>query len=176
VSTNENKYHEVQSILLSHGISIDFAQLEIVEVQSDSPAEIAKEKVKSAFNKVGKQVIVEDDGLFIEDLNGFPGQYSSYVFKTVGNKGILRLLEGSTNRSAFFHSIIGFFDGQNLSISEGTVEGKISGVVTEGGWGYDPIFIPSGSNLTFGQLSEAKKEFSHRRKSLEDFVRWYLNL
>jgi len=172
-STNQNKYREVQSILASEGIAVDFEQINLLEVQSDSLEEIAEEKAKSAFAKIGKPVIVEDDGLFIDALKGFPGQYSSHAFKTIGNEGIIKLLEGSANRSASFRSLIAFYDGERLSISEGRVDGRISEKITEGGWGYDPIFTPAGTSLTFAELKEKKSEYSHRKKALDGFARWY---
>lgn len=172
-STNQNKFLEVQSILAMYNIPVDFAQISLVEIQSDSLDEIAKEKTKSAFTQVGKPVIVEDDGLFIDSLKGFPGQYSSFVFKTIGNEGILKLLAESTNRTASFRSLIAFYDGNRLSISEGRIDGRISEKITEGGWGYDPIFIPAGTDLTFAQLKENKNKYSHRKKALDNFARWY---
>jgi XTP/dITP diphosphohydrolase len=175
-SSNQNKYHEVQSILSSDGIAVDYVQAELTEIQSDSLEKIAKEKAKSALVKLGKPVIVEDDGLFINLLKGFPGQYSSYVYKTIGNAGILKLLNHSANRSAYFRSLIVFYDGQKMSISEGRAEGRISYKITNGGWGYDPIFIPSGTDLTFAQLNDKKGQYSHRKKALETFARWYLNM
>ncbi len=176
VSTNQNKYREVQSILSTYGIGIDFAELNLVEIQSDSLEEIAREKARSAFAHVSKPVIVEDDGLFIDALKGFPGQYSSHAYKTIGNDGIMKLLAGSVNRTASFRSLIAFYDGERLSISEGKVEGSISYKVTEGGWGFDPIFVPAGTSLTFAQLKERKNEFSHRKRGLDNFAKWYLKL
>jgi XTP/dITP diphosphohydrolase len=175
-STNHNKYLEVQSILSTRSISINFSQIHIVEIQSDSLKEIAREKAKTAFARVGRQVIVEDDGLFIDSLGGFPGQYSSFVFRTIRNDGILKLLSGSTNRSAYFLSMIAFYDGKKLSISEGRVNGRISNRITEGGWGYDPIFVPDGNDLTFSELKKSKNEYSHRKRALEKFAQWYLKL
>jgi XTP/dITP diphosphohydrolase len=125
---------------------------------------------------VGRKVIVEDDGLFVDSLSGFPGQYSSFVFKTIGNDGILKLLTGSTKRSAYFLSLIAFYDGRILSISEGRVNGRITDRITEGGWGYDPIFVPDGTDLTFAELEKNKNEYSHRKRALEKFVQWYLKL
>jgi XTP/dITP diphosphohydrolase len=176
-STNQNKFFEVQSILLTQNLSVEFVKTQLVEIQSDSLEEIAREKVKTAFAKVGRQVIVEDDGLFIDSLGGFPGQYSSFVFRTIGNNGILKLLAGSANRSAYFRSLIAFCNGITLSISEGRVDGRISEMVTEGGgWGYDPIFVPDGIDLTFAELNKSKNEYSHRRRALEKFAQWYLKL
>ena len=175
-SINQNKFFEVQSILLTRNIIIDFSKIHLVEIQSDSLEEIAREKAKTAFAKVGRQVIVEDDGLFIDSLSGFPGQYSSFVFKTIGNGGILKLLAGSTKRSAYFSSLIAFYNGISLSISEGRVDGRISDRITEGGWGYDPIFVPDGTDLTFAELKKSKNEYSHRKRALEKFAQWYLKL
>jgi XTP/dITP diphosphohydrolase len=176
-STNQNKFLEIQSILSTQNISVDFSQIHLVEIQSDSIEEIAREKVKSAFAKVGRQVIVEDDGLFIDSLGGFPGQYSSFVFRTIRNDGILKLLAGSAKRSAYFRSLIAFYDGITLSISDGRVNGRISERITEGGgWGYDPIFVPDGTDLTFAELKKSKNEYSHRKRALEKFAQWYLKL
>jgi XTP/dITP diphosphohydrolase len=176
-STNQDKYLEIQLILSTQNISVDFVQTRLVEVQSDSLEEIAIEKAKTAFAKLDRPVIVEDDGLFIDSLGGFPGQYSSFVFNTIGNNGILRLLSGSAKRSAYFLSLIAFYNGKTLSISEGRVDGRISERITEGNsWGYDPIFMPDGTDLTFAQLKRRKNEYSHRKKALEKFARWYLNL
>ncbi len=148
----------------------------MVEIQSDSLKEIAKEKAKSALTKVGRQVIVEDDGLFINSLGGFPGPYSSFVFRTLGNDGILKLLSESIDRSAYFLSLIAFYDGRVLSLHEGRVNGRITDRMTEGGWGYDPIFAPDNSDLTFAELKESKNEYSHRKRALEKFAWWYLKL
>jgi XTP/dITP diphosphohydrolase len=161
---------------LARNISIDFLHTHLIEIQSDSLEEIAREKAKAAFAKVGRQVIVEDDGLFINSLSGFPGQYSSFVFKTIGNDGILKLLAGSTKRSAYFLSLIAFYDGRILSISKGRVNGRITDRITEGGWGYDPIFVPDGTDLTFAELKKSKNEYSHRKRALEKFALWYLKL
>jgi XTP/dITP diphosphohydrolase len=172
VSTNKNKFLEAQAILAPLGISVEFVKLALLEIQSDSLEEIAKEKARDAFARVGRPVIIEDDGLFIHSLNGFPGQYSSFVFKTIGNEGILKLLDKSDKRSAEFRSLIVYFDGRVMSVSEGRVPGKIADAVSDGGWGYDPIFIPEGSSLTFAQLKDQKNKFSHRKKGLEAFAKW----
>ena len=161
---------------MTRTIAVDFSHIHLVEIQSDSLEEIAREKAKAAFAKVKRRIIVEDDGLFIDSLSGFPGQYSSFVLKTIGNDGILKLLAGSTKRSAYFLSMIAFYDGRILSISEGRVNGRITDRITEGGWGYDPIFVPDGTDLTFAELDKSKNEYSHRKRALEKFAQWYLKL
>lgn len=175
-TTNKNKYVESQSILQQYNIDIEFYNVALTEIQSDSLEAIALSKAKSAFAEISKPVIVEDDGLFIYALNSFPGQYSSYVHKTIGNNGILKLLLESKRRSAVFRSYFAYYDGKRkLKSFGGEVYGSISYKITEGGWGYDPIFVPRGSILTFGQLQirNMKIRFSHRAKALNLFAKWY---
>lgn len=172
-STNQNKFREVQSILSPHGIQADFMQADLLEIQSDSLVEIAREKAKSAYARAERPVIVEDDGLYIDALQGFPGQYASHAFKTIGNAGILKLLEGAQDRSAHFRSVIAYFDGKDVQTFEGRVNGKISAGIAKGGWGYDPLFVPDGAGVTFAELVN-KNDYSHRKKALEEFAKWYL--
>jgi XTP/dITP diphosphohydrolase len=93
VSSNRHKYQEAKKILQSFGINLKFFKYELEEIQSSSLKEIASKKAIQAFQKCKKPIIIEDDGLFINSLGGFPGPYSSFVFKTIGNNGILQLLK-----------------------------------------------------------------------------------
>ena len=172
VSSNRHKYQEAKKILKPYGINLEFYKFELQEVQSDSLKEIASKKAIQAFAKFRKPVIVEDDGLFIDSLDGFPGPYSSYIFKTIGNKGILNLL--GKNRKAKFVSIISFSNKHYSKSFMGKTDGKISKIQKGTGWGYDPVFIPESSKKTFAELNN-KNELSHRYKSLKKFANWYLN-
>ena len=91
-SSNNHKFEEAQRILSNLGLEINMFKTTLEEIQSNSMNEIAKRKALDAFRKIKKPVIIEDDGLFIESLDGFPGPYSSYVYDTIGNKGSMRLL------------------------------------------------------------------------------------
>ncbi|MCE9652935.1 MAG: RdgB/HAM1 family non-canonical purine NTP pyrophosphatase [Nitrosarchaeum sp.] len=172
VSSNYHKYQEAKNILDSFGINLGFFKHELEEIQSLSLKEIAAKKAVHAFQKYKKPIIVEDDGLFIDSLSGFPGPYSSFVFNTIGNKGILKLLK--RNRRAKFVSIISFCNNKNSKSFEAKVDGTISKKQNGQGWGYDPIFIPKNSNKTFADLSN-KNELSHRYKALKKFSNWYLH-
>jgi len=172
VSSNYHKYQEAKKILYSFGIHLGFFKYELEEIQSLSLKEIALKKAVQAFQKCKKPIIVEDDGLFIDSLYGFPGPYSSYVFKTIGNKGILQLLK--QNRTAKFVSIISFCDNKNSKSFEANINGSISKTQNGEGWGYDPIFMPKNLNKTFAELAN-KNELSHRYKALKKFSNWYLH-
>ena len=171
-SSNIHKFEEAKKILENFGIKLGFYKCNLEEIQSNSLKEIANHKAKQAFLNCKKPVIVEDDGLFIESLGGFPGPYSSYVFETIGNKGILNLL--NQNRKAKFVSVIAYCNTKTVKSFESYLNGTISKKISGKGWGYDPIFIPSKSKLTFAKLKD-KNEISHRYKALKKFSNWYFD-
>jgi XTP/dITP diphosphohydrolase len=122
-------------------------------------------------------VFVEDAGLFVDSLQGFPGPYSRYVYDTVGVDGILKLMKKIENRSAHFQSVIAFSSPEEQPVCfVGKVEGKIS-LQKQGteGFGYDPIFEPlEGDGRTFAEMTTAEKNrFSHRAEALRMFAEWY---
>ena len=173
VSSNKNKFNEAKNILSKNGINLRFFKSSLREMQAESIKEIAALKVDEAYRQCNKPVIVEDAGLFVESLNGFPGPFSSYVFKTIGNSGILRLVK--TNRKAKFQSVVAYCDNKyGVVLFDAKVEGKISKNSRGKGWGYDPIFIPSGQNKTYAMLSN-KNEISHRYKALKKFSNWFVH-
>jgi len=172
-SSNRNKFREAKLIVSYFGINLGFYKSNLQEIQSSSLRTIAEQKVVDAFNQCKKPVIVEDDGLFIYSLNGFPGPYSSYSFDTLGNKGILQLLK--SKRQAKFQSIIGYCDKKNKPILfEATVQGMISQKPDGRGWGFDPIFIPNGRKETYAKIND-KNKISHRYKALKKFSNWFVN-
>ena len=176
-SSNRNKFEEVYSELFSVGIIVEHHDMVIREIQCDSLKHIAEEKSKAAYIKLSSPVLVEDDGLFIDCLKGFPGQYSAYVYKTIGKTGILKLLEDVLVRYASFISVFAFYDGKESYSFLGKTHGRIATAICKGGWGFDGVFIPDNCDLTFGELQLQKKKqlFSHRAKALDKFKKWYLN-
>jgi XTP/dITP diphosphohydrolase len=173
-STNEGKFKEIYLHMKSFHIEIEFARFETTEIQSDSLEEIALEKSKKAYEKIRRPLIVEDTGLFVDSLKGFPGPYSSYVLETIGNQGILDLLLNRTNRFALFRSIVAYKDNNKNITFSGETKGIISHDITEGGWGYDPIFIPEVSSASYAKLGITNKmAISHRTRALNNFAEWY---
>jgi XTP/dITP diphosphohydrolase len=114
--------------------------------------------------------IIEDSGLFIDPLGGFPGVYSSYILKTLGNPGILRLLGDRKDRDAVFRSCFGHFSThRGPALIKGECKGRIAFEQRgKEGFGFDPIFIPDGEERTFAEMSvEEKNSISHRGRALE---------
>ena len=174
-TTNLNKFREVRAILKEYGIHIEHLNAKGVEIQSDSLEEIASYCAVQLL-KYAEEVLVEDTGLFIKALKGFPGPYSSYVFKTIGNEGILKLMEGVENRRAYFKCVVAYCKrGLKPVLFTGVVNGFITHEKRGEGWGYDPIFTPEGYDKTYAEMGEMKNKLSHRRKAFESFARWYLS-
>ncbi len=173
VTGNEHKVEEARSILSPHGITVEQNNCGYPELQEDELEKIAAFGAEWAVNKLGTEVMVDDSGLFIQALGGFPGPYSAYVFDTLGNDRILKLMDGDTDRSAVFRCVIGYsVPGEKARVFTGEVKGEIS---KEGkgntGFGYDPIFGVGGR--TFGEMGEEEKNrLSHRYRALLKFAEW----
>ena len=175
VSSNENKFQEAERILSNSGVQINLFKTTLEEIQSNNLNDIAEQKAINAYELVKKSVIIEDDGLFVDSLNGFPGPYSSYAYDTIGNKGIMNLLENSQVRDAKFVSIIAYCDNDyGVKLFESSIPGKISSSIEKGGWGYDPIFIPAGESKTYANVPN-KDRLSHRASSLKKFSDWFMH-
>ena len=156
-------------------------RVKTLEIQSDNIEEIAKTSVLHAFKECSLPIIVEDAGLFVEALKGFPGPYSSYVYKTIGNEGLLKLMEKMANRKAKFQSVIAYFSEELESpiCFKGEVLAEITEKVRQGnsGFGFDPIFKPINSQKTFAEMTLTEKNvLSHRAKALTKFALWYRKL
>ncbi|MBM4241184.1 MAG: XTP/dITP diphosphatase [Euryarchaeota archaeon] len=175
ITGNKHKVDEAQNIFSNFGIEIKHVNLGYPEIQGELE-DVAKYGAKHAAMQLGKPVIVEDAGLFIKALNWFPGTYSSYVQETIGNKGILKLMDNVKDRYAEFRSVVGFCKpNSEPEIFFGVVRGHISYKARgKYGFAFDPIFYPERCDKTFGELTiEEKNQFSHRRNSLEKFALWY---
>ena len=157
-------------MLAEKGIEIERFVFKHREIRSDSLEEIARDAVDAAYQQCGKPVFVEDTGLFINSLDGFPGAYSAWSLKKLGVKGILKLLSGVEDRSAYFEACIAYHDGDNISVFHGRCDGSIAEKASgESGFGFDPIFVPAGHSQTFAQSIGLKKDLSHRYKSVLEF-------
>lgn len=175
VTSNRAKFEEARRIL--EGVNLAWEKMEYREVQADTNREVALQSLRELKGIVEDPFFLEDSGLYIDALNGFPGPYSSYVFKRIGCKGILKLMEGTENRTAYFTSVIAAFMHGKEIVVEGTVRGRIAEEERGDGWGFDPIFEPDGADgLTFGELGERKDMFSHRGLALRRFLRTLRNL
>lgn len=177
-TNNIHKFNEARKVLAEYRMSVGMLRIKGSEIQSDSLEDIAKTAIVDAFRKCNLPVIVEDAGLFINALNGFPGPYAAYAYKTIGNKGLLKLMEDVENREAKFQSVIAYHSRELKTPM--CFKGEISGEITEeerkgeSGFGFDPIFKPANSEKAFVEISTTEKNrYSHRAKALRKFAEWY---
>lgn len=180
---NINKFNEARSILSSYGIALGMIKLKGDEIQSDSIQKIAEKSVINAYKFCRTPIFVEDAGLFIDALKGFPGPYAAYVYKTIRNDGILKLMKNENCRKAKFESIISFCDRRTKGKPQ-SFSGEIQGEITvsernepdKSGFGFDPIFQPEGSAKTFAEMTiDEKNCYSHRSRAIHKFAEWYKN-
>jgi len=167
ITTNINKYKEAKQVLEEYNIKLMLLKYPLMEIQSKSLVESIIWKGAQGFKILDEYYIVEDAGLFIKPLKGFPGVYSSYVYKTIGIDGILKLMDNISNREAYFEAV-GFLSLKNniFKLFVERVHGIISNEIRgDKGFGFDPIFIPKGSNKTYAEMDLSEKNrFSHRGK------------
>ncbi|MDR2944139.1 MAG: XTP/dITP diphosphatase [Methanosarcinales archaeon] len=173
VTGNPGKFTEIQEILAAVSITAIQNKGDYPEIQADDLEPIAAASAKAAAEDLQIPVLVDDSGIFIRALNGFPGPYSRFVEDHLGNPRVLKLMENETDRSACFKTVVAFCEpGRSPVTFTGTVEGKIAFEERgNGGFGFDPIFDYNGK--TFGELgSEFKNTISHRRRALDKFIEW----
>ena len=166
VSSNRDKFREVEEILRPLGIHAHWSRRTLPEPQADRLEPVVRSKL-AALPDDGRTYMVEDSGLFLEGLGGFPGVYSAYVYRTVGLGGLLKLLERRP-RGAVFRTVAGVRTARSTwwvgGESRGTIARALRG---DGGFGYDPIFVPTGARRTFAEMSLSEKNrFSHRGQAI----------
>jgi XTP/dITP diphosphohydrolase len=173
VTSNAGKAAEVAAFF-GGSLEVDHIALEVPEYRLNDIAEIARGKARFAYRQLKTPLIVDDTGFFIDALAGFPGPYAAYVLNSVGNAGILKLMEGIIDRNARFTTGIAYADERNIHVFTGTLEGKIA-LYPRGnnGFGYDRIFEKG--EKTLAELSiEEKSRISHRALALSSFHDWFI--
>ncbi len=199
VTGNEHKRREVEEIL---GFALEAADLDVPEIQAIDPAEVAAEKARAARELLGSPgvpVIAEDSGIAVGAWNDFPGALTKWLMNSVGNEGFLKMLAGFDDRSAWAVCVaaVATPDG-SVEIFRGEVSGKVAteprggaspfgrvffcgglggvmgGPVPRGGggFGYDPVFVPGWSSLTYAEMGEEKSRDSHRARAFRQVRGW----
>lgn len=174
VTSNEDKRREVEKIL---GVPLDSASPNVPEIQSLDFAEVAAAKALAAHEALGNPpapVMVDDSGLVIEAWNGFPGALTKWLMQSVGNEGLLRMLTTEEDRRARAVCVVAVVDENGETrVFRGEVAGEIVRESRgEGGFGYDPVFRPDGSSLTYAEMGENKGLDSHRTRAFRSLREW----
>jgi len=184
-----NNQHKIEELKAFAGKEIEIVSLKDAGIDIDIPEphntleENASEKSWTIYKLTGNDCFSEDTGLEIESLDGEPGVKSARYagearsFKDNIEK-VLNKLSVETNRNARFRAVISLIVDGNETQFEGICNGKIIDIPqgTEG-FGYDPIFIPDGSDRSFAEMSiEEKNRFNHRTKAAAKLVTFLQNM
>lgn len=178
-----NNQHKVEEILSLTGTQFQIITLKEAGIDIDIPEPHdtieanASEKSNTIYQLTKQNCFGDDTGLEVEALNGEPGVKSARYageeksFDANIDK-LLKNLSGKTNRNAQFKTVISLIWNGREYLFEGIIKGKIiNDRKGKYGFGYDPVFIPEGSNKTFGEMELAEKNlFSHRRKAVDKLI------
>ena len=167
VTSNLGKVKELKQILEPE-IKVNHIKIYYPELRSDNPEEIAKMSAEMLANRLNKNIVVEDSGLFIRILNDFPGTCSAYIHKRIGLQGIIKLMKGVKDRQCTYKSAVGYCEPNKKPLSFlGEEKGKVANRVRgHFGFGHDPIFIPEGSNKTYGEIKNCEEIKKFRRRAV----------
>jgi inosine triphosphate pyrophosphatase len=168
VTGNPNKLREWQAIMPST-IDLQSIDIDLIEIQSDNPEEIVADKVKRAYEHVGKPVIVEDVDAGLKKLGGLPGPFIKFFNGKLG-KDALYKLAGREGEEATVACTAAYYDGERMIIVRGEINGTV--VAPRGdSFGFDIVFVPEGETQTFGEMTpEKKNSISHRHKAIQMLV------
>lgn len=179
-TNNAHKLSEVRAVL---GDTFELVTLREVGITEDIPEtgatldQNASLKARYVYERTGLDCFADDTGLEVEALGGAPGVHSAryatdgHDFKA-NNRKLLAELEGVTNRRARFRTVISLIRGGVEQQVEGIVSGSIATAESGSeGFGYDPLFIPEGYDITFADMSaDAKNSISHRGRAVANLV------
>jgi non-canonical purine NTP pyrophosphatase (RdgB/HAM1 family) len=168
VTGNKNKFEEAVQIIPS----LIQKDIDLVELQEIDSKKIISHKIEEAKKILTGNLIVEDNALCLEALNGLPGPLIKWFLKAIGNDGLVKICDSFGNNKATAKVIIGFgIENGTVEFFEGSIEGEIVKPRGENGFGWDAIFQPTGSNKTFGEMTqEEKNSISMRKIAFENLI------
>lgn len=166
VTVNSSKAAELSMHFAESGIDVQQVSHPIQEILHLDLDVIVRQKALAAYSHLSRPCVVEHGGLFVSALNDLPGGLTKEVWETLGDK-ICDFLGPEDDRSAVVRSVVGYCDGRRICLFHGETRGNLPlRAAGQGGFSWDPIFIPEGSEMTFAEMSSAEKaEHSHAIKA-----------
>lgn len=178
VTGNQGKFIEVSEIMKAKGIEVEQIKMDKPEIKSDSIREIAADAAEKLAQKLGKPIVCEDTGFFLEAFNNFPGAHPKFVYDAIGLEGIFKLLEGKGRKAYFMTAAAYCGPGKKAEIFEGILKGRVAEKISEEkalpGLPYDRIFVPENGEKPWSETPEIKKKSNHRKEAFEklaDFLK-----
>lgn len=173
ITSNKDKYEEVQSLL---GLPLVQMDIELPEIQSLNAEEVVRQKLCAAQEHKKGAYIVEDTSLYLGCLeNALPGPFVKWFEKAIGIDGIVMLTEKLGNNRAEAKTLIGYAEsGGDIHFFEGVLHGTIVPKRGEKDFGWGPIFVPDGYTKTFGEMERAEKHSISMRSIAVQYLREFL--
>ncbi|MCL4451274.1 MAG: non-canonical purine NTP pyrophosphatase [Candidatus Thermoplasmatota archaeon] len=177
VTSNRHKFEEIAAMFGVAGIPLEWKHVKYEEIQEDTTEIISYRSCVEVRKELHDDFFLEDTGLYIPALHGFPGPYSSYVNATIGYAGIQRLVDGK-DPTAYFKTVVSLSMNGTIMQFGGVLKGAISGQAKGStGFGFDPVFIPEGEVLTLAEMDiDAKNRLSHRGRAVSALIRYLITL
>jgi XTP/dITP diphosphohydrolase len=168
LSSNKFKIEETRKILALEGLNVIPLEIKIEELQTLDTERLVKDKLLKAFKFIGKPLFIEHTGLYMKQLNGFPGGLTQIFWDKIGADKFSDLFGKGSDTSVIARTHVGFCDGKKYFTFNGEIEGNIS-EIPKGNrdFQWDCVFIPNGFTQTFSELGDKKNEISMRRIALE---------
>jgi XTP/dITP diphosphohydrolase len=179
VTSNPGKLAEARRILAREGVTpaLEGVEVELPEIQSLDLQEVLAAKGREAWRRAGgraggRPLVVEETGLSLAVLGGFPGPLVRWMLEAVGAEGIARTARALGDDRAEARCALLWLDGERTVVGEGVAPGRL--VLPprgEGGFGWDPVFVPEGEERTYGELpAEVKDRIGHRGLAWRDLL------
>ncbi len=167
ITGNQHKLNEWRRLIPS---DLDFTHqaVDLDEIQSFDSAEIIRHKLRQAYQIVKGPVVVEDVSAGLDEWNGLPGPFVKFFIERLGKDALHKL--GGNNAPMTASCTIGYYDGQDEIIVNGTVQGKVVSSRGEG-FGFDNVFMPNGHTKTYAEMTPAEKDaVSHRHLAVDKLL------
>ena len=179
-TANAGKLKEFRALLSSGPALLSLSDVGIMDELPETGGtleENALQKAREARGRCGEACVADDTGLEVDALHGAPGVRSARYAGAERNDAanmrlLLQQLQGHGTRNARFRTVLALVDDQGEHLFEGAVEGRILEFPSgDGGFGYDPVFAPEGSDRSFAEMSSLEKNaISHRARAVGQFV------
>ena len=179
ITGNQGKAEEFKALLNIPELKISYLPLPLAEIQSLDIEEVGRHKTSEVFNFKEKidgydAVMTDDTGMTLDALNGLPGPLIKWFLKSIGEDGLVDLVKGKSAATTVTCLLtLGLTRNQDLVQFRGDIKGKIVPARGDLGFGWDTIFQPNGSELTYGEMSaDQKNRISHRTLAVKKLRDW----
>ena len=173
LSGNKYKITEAQRILGALDVHIIPIPQKIEELQTTDTERLVRDKVLKAYSFTGRPLFVEHTGLYLDQLNGYPGGLTQVFWDTIGPDRFAELFGNTANTRVIAKTIVAYTNGQKIHIFLGEIAGTVAPKPRgnrEFQW--DCVFIPEGHDQTFSEMGDEKDKISMRRKALDAFAHY----